>query len=75
MYYDPWVDADEAREVYGFTPLSEPVENSYDAIVLAVSHQEFIDMGVDAIRKFGKPEHVLFDIKYMFPAEQTDGRL
>jgi len=73
--YDPWVDADEAREVYGFTPLSEPVENSYDAIVLAVSHQEFIDLGVDAIRKFGKPEHVLFDIKYMFPAEQTDGRL
>ena len=73
--YDPWVDADEAREVYGFKPLSEPVENSYDAIVLAVSHQEFIDLGVDAIRKFGKPEHVLFDIKYMFPAEQTDGRL
>ena len=50
--YDPWVDADEAREVYGFTPLSEPVENSYDAIVLAVSHQEFIDLGVDTIRKF-----------------------
>jgi len=73
--YDPWVDADEAREVYGFKPLSEPVENSYDAIVLAVSHQEFIDLGVDAIRKFGKPEHVLFDIKYMFPAEQSDGRL
>ena len=73
--YDPWADAIEAREVYGFKPLSEPVENSYDAIVLAVSHQEFIDLGVDAIRKFGKPEHVLFDIKYMFPAEQTDGRL
>ena len=73
--YDPWVDADEASEVYGFRPLSEPVENSYDAIVLAVSHQEFIDFGVDAIRKFGKPEHVLFDIKYMFPTEQTDGRL
>ncbi|MDB4521879.1 Vi polysaccharide biosynthesis UDP-N-acetylglucosamine C-6 dehydrogenase TviB [Gammaproteobacteria bacterium] len=73
--YDPWVDADEANEVYGFKPLSEPVENSYDAIVLAVSHQEFIDLGMDAIRKFGKPEHVLFDIKYMFPAEQTDGRL
>ncbi|MDX2478025.1 MAG: Vi polysaccharide biosynthesis UDP-N-acetylglucosamine C-6 dehydrogenase TviB [Gammaproteobacteria bacterium] len=73
--YDPWVDADEASEVYRFRPLSEPVENSYDAIVLAVSHQEFIDLGVGTIRKFGKPEHVLFDIKYMFPAEQTDGRL
>ena len=73
--YDPWVDADEASEVYGFKPLSEPVENSYDAIVLAVSHQQFIDMGADEIRKLGKPEHVLFDVKYMFPAEHTDGRL
>jgi len=73
--YDPWVDRNEANEVYGFMPLSEPVENSYDAIVLAVSHQQFLDMGVDAIRKFGKPEHVLFDVKYMFPAEHTDGRL
>ena len=61
--------------VYGFRPVSEPVLNNYDAIVLAVSHQQFIDMGVDAIRSFGKPKHVLFDIKYMFPAEQTDGRL
>ena len=73
--YDPWVDADEASEVYGFKPLSEPLENSYDAIVLAVSHQQFIDMGADEIRKLGKPEHVLFDVKYMFPAEHTDGRL
>jgi UDP-N-acetyl-D-galactosamine dehydrogenase len=73
--YDPWVDADEASEVYGFKPLSAPVENSYDAIVLAVSHQQFIDMGADEIRKLGKPEHVLFDVKYMFPAEHTDGRL
>ena len=73
--FDPWVDADEASDVYGFRPVSEPVLNNYDAIVLTVSHQQFIDMGVDAIRSFGKPKHVLFDVKYMFPAEQTDGRL
>jgi UDP-N-acetyl-D-galactosamine dehydrogenase len=73
--YDPWVDTDEANEVYGFRPLSEPIVNNYDAIVLAVGHHQFIDMGVDAIRQFGKSEHVLFDVKYMFPADQTDGRL
>jgi UDP-N-acetyl-D-galactosamine dehydrogenase len=73
--YDPWVDADEANEEYGFRPIKEPLDNNYDAIVLAVSHQQFIGMGVDAIRKFGKSRHVLFDVKYMFPADQTDGRL
>lgn len=73
--YDPWVDPDEAQEEYGFRPIKEPLRNNYDAIVLAVSHYQFIDMGVDAIRQFGKPDHILFDVKYMFPAEQTDGRL
>lgn len=73
--YDPWVDADEANEEYGFRPINEPLDNNYDAIVLAVSHRQFIDMGVDAIRKFGKSRHVLFDVKYIFPADQTDGRL
>jgi len=73
--FDPWVDADEANDEYGFRPIKEPLENHYDAIVLAVSHQQFIDMGVDAIRQFGKSDHVLFDVKYMFPADQTDGRL
>ncbi|MFW2440420.1 MAG: Vi polysaccharide biosynthesis UDP-N-acetylglucosamine C-6 dehydrogenase TviB [Arenicellales bacterium] len=73
--YDPWVDADEAYEEYGFRPLAEPEAGNYDAIIMVVAHQQFIDMGADAIRKFGKPVHVLFDVKYMFPAEQTDGRL
>ena len=73
--YDPWVDVDEANELYGFRPVSEPANNNYDAIVLTVAHQQFIEMGVDAIRSFGKPQHVLFDVKYMFPADLTDGRL
>ncbi|MCK5360839.1 MAG: nucleotide sugar dehydrogenase, partial [Gammaproteobacteria bacterium] len=73
--YDPWVDADETFEEYGFRPIKEPQMNHYDAIVLAVSHRQFIDMGVEAVRKFGKAEHILFDVKYMFPADKTDGRL
>lgn len=73
--YDPWVDVDETFEEYKFRPIKEPLLNHYDAIVLAVSHRQFIEMGVETIRSFGKQDHVLFDVKYMFPAEQTDGRL
>ncbi len=46
-----------------------------DAIILAVSHQQFVDMGAAAIRKLGKPEHVLYDLKYVLTAEETDLRL
>ncbi len=73
--YDPWVDADEAEEVYGFRTVAEPDAGSYDAIIMVVAHQKFIDMGSEAILKFGKTNHVLFDVKYMFPADETDGRL
>ncbi len=73
--YDPWVDADEAYEEYGFRTVAEPDAGTYDAILMVVAHQQFIDLGTDAIRKYGKPDHVLFDVKYMFPVEKTDGRL
>ncbi|KCV10644.1 Vi polysaccharide biosynthesis UDP-N-acetylglucosamine C-6 dehydrogenase TviB, partial [Bordetella holmesii] len=73
--YDPWVDADEARHEYGITPVAQPAEGSYDAIILAVSHQQFVDMGAEAIRRLGKPEHVLYDLKYVLSAEESDLRL
>lgn len=73
--YDPWVDADEARTEYGITPISRPEEGVYDGIVLAVSHQQFVDMGAAAVRRLGKPEHVLYDLKYVFAAHDADLRL
>ncbi len=73
--YDPWVDADEVEAAYDFRPISEPSPAAYDAIIMTVSHKQFIDMGVDTIRQFGKSGHVLFDVKYMFPIDKTDGRL
>ena len=73
--YDPWVDKDEALREYDFMPIDEPEPGKYDAIILAVPHRQFIAMGVGQIRCYGKPDHVLFDVKYMFPAEATDGRL
>jgi UDP-N-acetyl-D-galactosamine dehydrogenase len=73
--FDPWVDAAEARREYGVTPVSEPRRGGYDAIVLAVAHDQFRRMGADAIRAFGKHEHVLYDLKYVLPRHAADLRL
>lgn len=73
--YDPWIDAAEAQHEYGLTPISQPLAGQYDAIVLAVSHKQFIEMGIEKIRALGKSNCVLFDVKYLFPADQVDGRL
>ena len=73
--YDPWVDPIEAQQEYRIDLQTALKDNTYDAVILAVSHKAFSDLGVDAIRKLGKAEHVLYDIKSLFPKEQVDGRL
>ena len=72
---DPWVNRAEARHEYGITPIRTPRRGQYDAIVAAVAHNEFKEMGIDAIRKFGRRNHVVYDIKYVFPKHAVDGRL
>ena len=73
--FDPWVDPDEARAEYGLEMLSEPVPGSYDAIVLAVGHREFVDLSGAKIRALGKPTSVIFDVKNILPSNQSDGAL
>jgi UDP-N-acetyl-D-glucosamine/UDP-N-acetyl-D-galactosamine dehydrogenase len=73
--YDPWVDSDAAYHEYGLRPIKTPKTASYDAVVLAVGHDEFKTMGVRKIRGLAKKVHVLYDVKYLFGPEQTDGRL
>jgi UDP-N-acetyl-D-galactosamine dehydrogenase len=73
--WDPWVSADEAEHEYGISPIAHPDAGSYDAVVIAVGHRQFVELGIDQIRAFGRPGAVLFDVKYLFPAEDTDGRL
>ncbi len=53
----------------------EPQKEQYDAIILAVSHQQFAALGVEEIRAYGKPTHILYDVKYLLPASEADGRL
>jgi len=73
--YDPWVDQAEAYRELGIKVVSEPTNSNYDAIVLAVAHNEFKQMTLNQIKAFGKDSHVIYDIKYLFEAYQVDGRL
>lgn len=69
--YDPWADSHEVQEEYGFPLVSEP-DNNYDAVVLAVSHNEFKEVDM---MKFKKPNGVLYDIKSFLDKSTIDGRL
>lgn len=73
--YDPWVDPDEAVHEYGIKPVATPQAGKYDAIILAVSHEQFVKMGAAEIRKLGKAKHVLYDLKYVLTPEESDLRL
>jgi len=73
--YDPWVDSAEAQHEYGITPISQPPEGKYDAIILAVAHHQFREMGDAGIRKYAKPTSVLFDVKQVLPKDKVDARL
>ena len=72
---DPWIDADEARAEYGLDLLTAPAPGTYDAIVLAVAHEQFTELGVETIRGFGTPASVLFDVKSVLPKAASDLRL
>ena len=73
--YDPWVSKEDAINEYGIKPIDIPVEGKYDAIILAVAHNEFKRLSLKQIKTFGKANHVLYDIKYLLKADEVDGRL
>jgi UDP-N-acetyl-D-galactosamine dehydrogenase len=73
--HDPWVNAAEAEHEYAIQPIAQPQAGSYDAVIVAVGHREFVAMGAQGIRAFGKPESVVYDVKYVLPRDAVDGRL
>jgi UDP-N-acetyl-D-galactosamine dehydrogenase len=73
--YDPWVEPGDAVREYGISPIKEPQPGAYDGVILAVAHHQFVSMGASAIRALGKPDHVLYDLKYVLAADQSDLRL
>jgi UDP-N-acetyl-D-galactosamine dehydrogenase len=73
--HDPWADAEEARHEYGLEIVDQPQPDSYDGIVLAVAHSSFVQGQAAALRRLGKADHVLYDLKHLFDASQSDIRL
>ena len=73
--YEPWMDKEESIREYGITLVEKLEPGKYDAVIIAVAHHQFKSMGITAIRALGKKNHVLYDIKYILPAENVDGRL
>ena len=73
--HDPWIDAAEANSEYGIELVIEPEAGAYDAVVIAVAHDQFKALGAEGIRAFGKPSALVYDIKYVLPADAVDDRL
>ena len=73
--YDPQVSAEDASHEYGITLQQKLEQGGYDAIILAVAHREFSAMGGAEIRKLGKQDCVLYDLKYLLPQQESDLRL
>lgn len=73
--YDPWVDSKEVELEYGLAPVSELVPNTYDAIILAVAHDQFMQMSVEDFHNLGRELYVLYDLKYILDKKVADIRL
>ena len=73
--YDPWVDKEQAKNEYGIEVVNNLEIGSYDAIIIAVAHNQFKKLSFEDIKSYGKKKHVIYDIKYLLNHEQVDGRL
>ncbi len=73
--YDPWVNKNQVAEEYKIEPIDKPIKGKYDAIVIAVAHNEFKSLTESQIRTYGKDNHVLYDIKYLLKKNESEGRL
>ena len=72
---DPWVKMSDAQDEYGIELVQDPKNGAYDVVVIAVAHEQFKALGATRIRAFGKKASIVYDIKYVLPAEDSDDRL
>lgn len=74
--HDPVTDPEEAREEYGLELVTSPKEGAYDAVIVAVAHTPFLELGARQVRRYGRVHgHVLCDVKSLYGAEEADLRL
>ncbi|RUP37164.1 MAG: Vi polysaccharide biosynthesis UDP-N-acetylglucosamine C-6 dehydrogenase TviB [Acinetobacter sp.] len=73
--YDPWTDSREVEHEYGLTPITQLQNNHYDAVILAVAHDEFKNMSLVDFKQLLKENYVLYDLKYILDVQDSDLRL
>lgn len=73
--YDPWADRAEIKKNYNIYPQKKLKKNTYEGVIIAVGHKKFKDLGIKAIKRLCKKNHVIYDLKYLFPKNQVDLRL
>ena len=73
--YDPWVNAEDVKSEYGLAPIQSLQSNQYDAIILAVAHDQFTQMAAGDFKELGKAKYVLYDLKYILDKQQSNIRL
>ena len=73
--YDPWVDKRKVREEFNITLVDEIQYGTYDGIIMAVPHDAFKSISIEEVRGYGKSNHIIYDIKYLFDPTEVDGRL
>jgi UDP-N-acetyl-D-galactosamine dehydrogenase len=73
--FDPWIDKKEAKKEFNIDLLDRPDKGKYDAIILAVAHDDFKELSLKEIKSYGTGNHVLYDVKYLFKQSEVDGRL
>ena len=73
--FDPGASNEQAQEEYEVELIEQPIVDNYDAVILAVAHDEFIELGVEQVKSYLKPDGILYDLKYVFDADAVDLRL
>jgi UDP-N-acetyl-D-galactosamine dehydrogenase len=73
--YDPWLDAEYVKLEYGLAFVTTPEPKAYDGVILAVAHDSYREAGASALRGYGRPSHVFFDLKSVFERDESDLRL
>ena len=73
--FDPWVATEDAERECGISTIPSLAQGDYDGVIVAVAHRQFTELGSEGVVRLCKPNHVIFDVKGLFPADVTHGRL
>lgn len=73
--HDPWIDSQQAHDEYELSMVDNPTADTYDAVILAVAHEQIVATGIEVIQSYARVESVIYDVKSVLPSDRVDGRL